>query len=238
MPGGSSGGSAAAVAACEIPYALGSDTGGSIRQPASFCGVTGLKPTYGSVSRYGLIAYASSLDQIGPLAHTAADCAAGLRCCCTARTRTTRPRVETKGGTLGGADGGRQRAAHRRAGGIFWQKGLDEDVRAQVLAAARKAQRVGRDGRRASRWAWSTTPCLRITSSPAPRLRSNLSRFDGVKYGYRADDAEDIVRPVCAKAAAEGFGPEVQRRILLGTFVLSLGLLRCVLRQGAQASRR
>ncbi len=218
-PGGSSGGSAAAVAACEIPYALGSDTGGSIRQPASFCGVTGLKPTYGSISRYGLIAYASSLDQIGPLAHTAADCAAvyDLLHGKDAHDATT---VETEGGTLAALTGD-VRGLRIGVPEEYFAEGLDEDVRAQVLAAGEKLKELG---------ATVETFSLGMVKYAVPayyilacaEASSNLSRFDGIKYGYRADDAEDIVG-LMRKSRTEGFGPEVRRRILLGTFVLSSG---------------
>lgn len=218
-PGGSSGGSAAAVAACEIPYALGSDTGGSIRQPASFCGVTGLKPTYGSISRYGLIAYASSLDQIGPLAHTAADCAAvyDLLHGKDVHDATT---VETKGGTLAALTGD-IRGLRIGVPEEYFAEGLDEDVRAQVLDAGEKLKELG---------ATVETFSLGMVKYAVPayyilacaEASSNLSRFDGIKYGYRADDAEDIVG-LMRKSRTEGFGPEVRRRILLGTFVLSSG---------------
>ena len=218
-PGGSSGGSAAAVAACEIPYALGSDTGGSIRQPASFCGVTGLKPTYGSISRYGLIAYASSLDQIGPLAHTAADCAAvyDLLHGKDVHDATT---VETEGGTLAALTGD-VRGLRIGVPEEYFAEGLDEDVRAQVLAAGEKLKELG---------ATVETFSLGMVKYAVPayyilacaEASSNLSRFDGIKYGYRADDAEDIVG-LMRKSRTEGFGPEVRRRILLGTFVLSSG---------------
>ena len=213
-----------------FPIALGSDTGGSIRQPASFCGVTGLKPTYGSISRYGLIAYASSLDQIGPLAHTAADCAAvyDLLHGKDAHDATT---VETEGGTLAALT---EDVRGLRIGvpEEYFAEGLDEDVRARVLAAGEKLKELG---------ATVETFSLGMVKYAVPayyilacaEASSNLSRFDGIKYGYRADDAEDIVG-LMRKSRTEGFGPEVRRRILLGTFVLSFGLLRCVLRQGAQ----
>ena len=219
VPGGSSGGSAASVAACQCFASLGSDTGGSIRQPASFCGVTGLKPTYGSISRYGLIAYASSLDQIGPLAHTAADCAAvyDLLHGKDAHDATT---VETEGGTLA-ALAGDVRGLRIGVPEEYFAEGLDEDVRARVLAAGEKLKELG---------ATVETFSLGMVKYAVPayyilacaEASSNLSRFDGIKYGYRADDAEDIVG-LMRKSRTEGFGPEVRRRILLGTFVLSSG---------------
>ena len=218
-PGGSSGGSAAAVAACELPCALGSDTGGSIRQPASFCGVTGFKPTYGAVSRYGLIAYASSLDQIGPLARDAADCAAIYEVIHgkDAHDATT---VDSVSGALEALDGD-VRGLRVGVPEEYFAEGLDEDVRARVLEAAETLKAQG---------AQVETFSLGMVQYAVPayyilacaEASSNLSRFDGIKYGYRADEAEDIVSLMC-KSRTEGFGKEVRRRILLGTFVLSSG---------------
>ena len=218
-PGGSSGGSAAAVAACELPCALGSDTGGSIRQPASFCGVTGFKPTYGAVSRYGLIAYASSLDQIGPLARDAADCAAIYDVIhgTDAHDATT---VDSVSGALEALDGD-VRGLRVGVPEEYFAEGLDEDVRARVLEAAETLKAQG---------AQVETFSLGMVQYAVPayyilacaEASSNLSRFDGIKYGYRADEAEDIVSLMC-KSRTEGFGKEVRRRILLGTFVLSSG---------------
>ncbi|MGI5885019.1 MAG: Asp-tRNA(Asn)/Glu-tRNA(Gln) amidotransferase subunit GatA [Candidatus Spyradocola sp.] len=218
-PGGSSGGSAAAVAARMAPLALGSDTGGSIRQPAAFCGVTGLKPTYGAVSRYGLVAYASSLDQIGPLARTAADCAAAfdLLCARDARDATCRG---SRGGTLAGLTGS---VAGLRIGipDEYFAEGLDEGVRERVLAAAETFRALGA---RVERFSLPIVPY----AVPAyyilacAEASSNLSRYDGVKYGHRAEGAEDIVS-LMRRSRMEGFGPETRRRILLGTFVLSQG---------------
>lgn len=218
-PGGSSGGSAAAVAACELPCALGSDTGGSIRQPASFCGVTGFKPTYGAVSRYGLIAYASSLDQIGPLARDAADCAA-IYDVIHGKDVHDATTVDSVCGALEALDGD----VRRLRVGVpeeYFAEGLDEDVRARVLEAAETLKSLG---------AQVETFSLGMVKYAVPayyilacaEASSNLSRFDGIKYGYRADEAEDIVSLMC-KSRTEGFGKEVRRRILLGTFVLSSG---------------
>lgn len=218
-PGGSSGGSAAAVAACELPCALGSDTGGSIRQPASFCGVTGFKPTYGAVSRYGLIAYASSLDQIGPLARDAADCAA-IYDVIHGKDVHDATTVDSVSGALEALDGD-VRGLRVGVPEEYFAEGLDEDVRARVLEAAETLKSLG---------AQVETFSLGMVKYAVPayyilacaEASSNLSRFDGIKYGYRADEAEDIVSLMC-KSRTEGFGKEVRRRILLGTFVLSSG---------------
>ena len=218
-PGGSSGGSAAAVAACELPCALGSDTGGSIRQPASFCGVTGFKPTYGAVSRYGLIAYASSLDQIGPLARDAADCAA-IYDVIHGKDVHDATTVDSVCGALEALDGD-VRGLRVGVPEEYFAEGLDEDVRARVLEVAETLKSLG---------AQVETFSLGMVKYAVPayyilacaEASSNLSRFDGIKYGYRADEAEDIVSLMC-KSRTEGFGKEVRRRILLGTFVLSSG---------------
>ena len=220
VPGGSSGGAAAAVAAGECWYALGSDTGGSIRQPASYCGVTGMKPTYGTVSRYGLIAYASSLDQIGPLARTAEDCAAVLD--------LLQGRDERDGTSLD-FDAGHllERLSTDLTGmkiGIpvdCFGDGLDPDVREKVLAVAEVLKGRG------ARVEECKLPIMEYVVPTyyiiaAAEASSNLSRFDGVKYGWRAGDYEDLTDLYC-KTRTEGFGREVQRRILLGTFVLSTG---------------
>ena len=220
VPGGSSGGAAAAVAAGECWYALGSDTGGSIRQPASYCGVTGMKPTYGTVSRYGLIAYASSLDQIGPLARTAEDCAAVLD--------LLQGRDERDGTSLD-FDAGYllERLSTDLTGmkiGIpvdCFGDGLDSDVREKVLAVAEVLKGRGAQVEECKLPIMEyVVPTYYIIA--AAEASSNLSRFDGVKYGWRAGDYEDLTDLYC-KTRTEGFGREVQRRILLGTFVLSTG---------------
>ena len=220
VPGGSSGGAAAAVAAGECWYALGSDTGGSIRQPASYCGVTGMKPTYGTVSRYGLIAYASSLDQIGPLARTAEDCAAVLD--------LLQGRDERDGTSLD-FDAGHllERLSTDLTGmkiGIpvdCFGDGLDPDVREKVLAVVEVLKGRGAQVEECKLPIMEyVVPTYYIIA--AAEASSNLSRFDGVKYGWRAGDYEDLTDLYC-KTRTEGFGREVQRRILLGTFVLSTG---------------
>lgn len=220
VPGGSSGGSCAAVAANECFYALGSDTGGSIRQPSSFCGVTGIKPTYGTVSRYGLIAYGSSLDQIGPVAKDVSDCAAILEAISShdlkdstsmARTDcdfTSVLKDDVKGMKIG-------------IPSSYFGEGLDEEVRAAILKAADILKEKG---------AIVETFDLGLVDYAIPayyviasaEASSNLSRFDGIKYGYRTKEYEGL-HNMYKKTRSEGFGPEVKRRIMLGSFVLSSG---------------
>ncbi|MCD8335043.1 MAG: Asp-tRNA(Asn)/Glu-tRNA(Gln) amidotransferase subunit GatA [Clostridiales bacterium] len=220
VPGGSSGGAAAAVANRECWYAIGSDTGGSIRQPASYCGVTGMKPTYGTVSRYGLIAYASSLDQIGPLARSAEDCAAVLDLIMG---------IDPRDGTSLDAPCGH--LLENLSADLTGKKigipvdcfgdGLDPEVRAAVLSVADVLK-----GRSAEIEEFQlpimeyVVPTYYIIA--AAEASSNLSRFDGVKYGWRAENYEDLT-DLYNKTRTEGFGSEVKRRILLGTFVLSTG---------------
>ena len=244
VPGGSSGGAAAAVAAGMGWYAIGSDTGGSIRQPASYCGVTGIKPTYGTVSRYGLIAYASSLDQIGPLCRDAADCAAVLDVLMghDRRDATSLPgRYSDWSGSGPRMDYGR--LLEGLTGDIRGMKiglpedcfgdGLDGAVRTAVLAVSDVLEGRGAE----------------IVPLPFPVLEyavptyyiiaaaeasSNLSRFDGVKYGWRADGYEGLAG-LYRKTRTQGFGPEVKRRILLGTFVLSSGYYDAYYKKALQA---
>ncbi len=230
-PGGSSGGSAAAVAACEAFAALGSDTGGSIRQPASFCGVVGLKPTYGAVSRYGLVAYASSLDQVGPIGRTVADCAALFG---TVAGHDPRDATSVRPGSTGeSARTGRTAAAVAGAGdtplrglriGIpdeYFGEGLDPGVRGRVLEAAARMESLGAACERFSLpvLAYGVPAYYIIACAEAS---SNLSRYDGVKYGYRAAGAADLAE-LYVRTRSEGFGLEAKRRILLGNFVLSAG---------------
>ena len=218
VPGGSSGGSAAAVAAREVFYALGSDTGGSIRQPASFCGVTGIKPTYGAVSRYGLLAYASSLDQIGPLAIDAADAAAVTRAIM-GRDEMDSTSVDMP---LPGQPEGDSLAGLRV--GIpeeYFGEGLSSDVRARVMEAAKQLELLG------AQLVSVSMPMLEY-AIPAyyvlacAEASSNLSRYDGVKYGYRPEKFDDL-HDLYLTARSEGFGAEVKRRIMLGAFALSSG---------------
>ena len=220
VPGGSSGGSAAAVAAGECFYALGSDTGGSIRQPASFCGVVGMKPTYGTVSRYGLVAYGSSLDQIGPLAKDVTDCAAIL---------TAITSHDTKDSTsIAREDTDFTKALTEDVSGMrigvpndYFGEGLDEDVKAAVLKAAAVLEEKGAIVERfdLSLVDYAVPTYYTIAAAEAS---SNLERFDGIKYGYRTKDYEGL-HNMYKKSRSEGFGEEVKRRIMLGSFVLSSG---------------
>ncbi|MDR3305735.1 MAG: Asp-tRNA(Asn)/Glu-tRNA(Gln) amidotransferase subunit GatA [Clostridiales Family XIII bacterium] len=232
VPGGSSGGSAAAVAAGLAPYALGSDTGGSIRQPASFCGLTGLKPTYGSVSRYGLLAFGSSLDQIGPLARDARDCAAILSVI-SGRDERDSTSVSEKpfrldeplfGDGSGSGDGAGAGLRGRRIGipaNYFSMPGMSGDVRGRVLAAAEVLRGLGAETEEFELpMIDAAVPTYLIIA--CAEASSNLSRYDGVKYGYRAPAAADI-HDVYYRTRSEGFGTEVKRRIILGSFVLSSG---------------
>ena len=219
VPGGSSGGSAAAVAAGECFAALGSDTGGSIRQPASYCGVVGMKPTYGTVSRYGLIAYGSSLDQIGPLTKDVTDCAAVLETISShdPKDSTSMERGETDFSAALLEDVQGMRIGIPRD---YFGEGLDPQVKAAVLKAAKVLEKKGAllEEFDLSLVEYAIPAYYTIAAAEAS---SNLERFDGVKYGYRAD-AEDL-HAMYKKTRSEGFGPEVKRRILLGSFVLSSG---------------
>lgn len=219
-PGGSSGGSCAAVAAGECFYALGSDTGGSIRQPSSFCGVTGIKPTYGTVSRYGLIAYGSSLDQIGPVAKDVSDCAAVLEVLAShdPKDSTSMERSDCDFTVALSEDVRGMRIGIPES---YFGQGLDQEVKDAVLEAARV---LGEKG------AIVETFDLKLVEYAIPayyviasaEASSNLSRFDGVKYGYRAPEYEGL-HSMYKKSRSQGFGPEVKRRIMLGSFVLSSG---------------
>ena len=220
VPGGSSGGSAAAVAAEECFAALGSDTGGSIRQPASYCGVVGMKPTYGTVSRYGLIAYGSSLDQIGPLTKDVTDCATVLEAITShdPKDSTSMKRENTDFTSALVADVKGMKIGIPRD---YFGEGLDPEVRDAVLAAAEvlKAQGAEVEEFDLSLVDYAIPTYYTIAAAEAS---SNLERFDGVKYGYRAQDAEDL-HTMYKRSRSQGFGPEVKRRIMLGSFVLSSG---------------
>ncbi len=220
VPGGSSGGSAAAVAAQECFAALGSDTGGSIRQPASYCGVVGMKPTYGTVSRYGLIAYGSSLDQIGPLTKDVTDCATVLETIAShdPKDSTSMKREDTDFTSALVADVKGMKIGIPRD---YFGEGLDPEVRDAVLAAAEvlKAQGAEVEEFDLSLVDYAIPTYYTIAAAEAS---SNLERFDGVKYGYRAQDAEDL-HTMYKRSRSQGFGPEVKRRIMLGSFVLSSG---------------
>ena len=220
VPGGSSGGSAAAVAAEECSYALGSDTGGSIRQPASFCGVTGIKPTYGRVSRYGLIAYGSSLDQIGPLAKDVTDCAALLEII-SQYDKKDSTSVNRDDNDFTGALVDDVKGLKIGLPRDYFSEGLDPDIKDAVYAAAKKLEEKGAIVEEFDLGMVEyTIPTYYIIA--AAEASSNLERFDGVKYGYRTDSYTDL-HNMYKKSRSEGFGPEVKRRIMLGSFVLSSG---------------
>lgn len=220
VPGGSSGGSCAAVAAEECSYALGSDTGGSIRQPSSFCGVTGIKPTYGTVSRYGLIAYGSSLDQIGPIAKDVTDCATILEAIASydKKDSTSIPRDDLKFTDALVDDVRGMRIGIPRD---YFGEGLDPEVKEAVLAAAKALEEKGAivEEFDLSLVEYAIPAYYVIACAEAS---SNLARFDGVKYGYRTREYEGL-HNMYKKSRSESFGPEVKRRIMLGSFVLSSG---------------
>lgn len=220
VPGGSSGGSAAAVAAQECFFALGSDTGGSIRQPASYCGVVGMKPTYGTVSRYGLIAYGSSLDQIGPLCKDVTDCAAILEVIAShdPKDSTSVAREDTNFTEALVDDVKGLRIGIPRD---YFGDGLDPEVREAVLRAAEELKQKGAvvEEFDLSLVEYAIPTYYTIAAAEAS---SNLERFDGIKYGYRTEEYEGL-HNMYKKTRSEGFGPEVKRRIMLGSFVLSSG---------------
>ena len=220
VPGGSSGGSCAAVGAGEVTCALGSDTGGSIRQPSSFCGVTGMKPTYGAVSRYGLIAYGSSLDQIGPIAKDVTDCAAILQIIAS-HDRKDSTSVELEDYDFMSAL--KEDISDLKIGNPndYFGEGLDPEIKESILRAADTLKGLG-----ASVESFDlgmveyAIPAYYVIASA--EASSNLERFDGVKYGYRNEGYEGL-HDMYKRSRTEGFGPEVKRRIMLGSFVLSSG---------------
>jgi aspartyl-tRNA(Asn)/glutamyl-tRNA(Gln) amidotransferase subunit A len=221
IPGGSSGGSAAAVAARLAPAASGTDTGGSIRQPASFCGITGIKPTYGRASRYGMIAYASSLDQAGPMARSAEDCALLLSSMCGPdpdrdSTSLDAPAEDFSRSLTDSIDGLRIGIPKE-----FFGEGLAPDVRAAIDAALKEYEQLGAKLVPISLPRTELSIPVYYIIAPA-EASSNLSRFDGVKFGHRAKDYGDLV-DMYKKTRAQGFGDEVKRRIMIGTYVLSHG---------------
>ena len=219
VPGGSSGGSCAAVAAGECAYALGSDTGGSIRQPSSFCGVTGIKPTYGTVSRYGLIAYGSSLDQIGPIAKDVTDCATILETIAShdVKDSTSVKREYDFTSALADDVKGMKIGIPRD----YFGDGLSADVKEQILNAVKVLEEKGAvvEEFDLSLVKYAIPAYYIIADAEAS---SNLARFDGVKYGYRTEEYEGL-HNMYKKTRSEGFGAEVKRRIMLGSFVLSSG---------------
>ncbi len=218
VPGGSSGGSAAAVAANMVPFALGSDTGGSIRQPAAFCGVVGLKPTYGLVSRYGLVAFASSLDQIGPITKDVRDCAILLNVIAGHDEKdTTSANIEKKDYT---------KALKNDVKGLkigvpkeFLGKGVNEEVKSKIIEAVEEYKKLGAIVEECSldiaKYALASYYIIACAEAS-----SNLGRFDGIRYGYRAKNFNNI-KELYKNSRTEGFGEEVKRRIILGTYVLS-----------------
>lgn len=220
VPGGSSGGSAAAVAAEECFYALGSDTGGSIRQPASFCGVVGLKPTYGTVSRYGLIAYGSSLDQIGPLCKDVTDCATILEAIAShdSKDSTSVERQDTDFTSALVEDVKGMKIGIPRD---YFGEGLNPEVKEAVLRAAEVLKEKGAivEEFDLSLVEYAIPTYYTIAAAEAS---SNLERFDGIKYGYRTEEYQGL-HNMYKKSRSEGFGAEVKRRIMLGSFVLSSG---------------
>ncbi len=234
VPGGSSGGSAAAVASCESALALGSDTGGSIRLPASFCGIVGMKPTYGRVSRYGLIAFASSLDQIGPFSRTVEDSAALLE-------------------VISGYD--KHDSTSLNLPVENYRANLNNDIKGMKIGVVKELMSEGLapDVQKALQGAIDTYKALgaEIVEISLPNLKhsigiyyilataecsSNLARFDGVRYGHRTDSAENLLEMYC-KSRAEGFGPEVKRRIMLGTYALSSGYYDAYYKKAQQMRR-
>lgn len=220
VPGGSSGGSCAAVAAEEVPYALGSDTGGSIRQPSSYCGVTGIKPTYGTVSRYGLIAYGSSLDQIGPIAKDVCDCATVLETIASYDKKDSTS-IARENYNFTAALTGEVKGMRVGLPKDYFGDGLDPEVKASIFEAAETLKSMG---------AIVEEFDLGLVEYAIPayyviacaEASSNLERFDGVKYGYRTENYEGL-HNMYKKTRSEGFGAEVKRRIMLGSFVLSSG---------------
>jgi aspartyl-tRNA(Asn)/glutamyl-tRNA(Gln) amidotransferase subunit A len=221
IPGGSSGGSAAAVSARLAPAATGTDTGGSIRQPASFCGITGIKPTYGRASRYGMIAYASSLDQAGPMARSAEDCALLLSAMCGADLDRDSTSLDVPAENFSAKLGDSLQGLRIGIPKEFFGEGLAADVRTAIDAALKTLEAQG------AKLVPITLPRTELAIpvyyiiAPA-EASSNLSRFDGVKFGHRAKDYTDLVS-MYKKTRAEGFGEEVKRRIMTGAYVLSHG---------------
>ncbi|MBM5783646.1 MAG: Asp-tRNA(Asn)/Glu-tRNA(Gln) amidotransferase subunit GatA [Cyanobacteria bacterium K_DeepCast_35m_m1_288] len=236
VPGGSSGGSAAAVAAGECVGSLGSDTGGSIRQPAAFCGVVGLKPTYGRVSRYGLVAFASSLDQVGPFANTVADAAELLQVIAGEDPRDStclKAPVPDYTAAL------QQPVAGLKVGIVrecFEAEGLDPEVKASVMAATAQLEALGCELVDVSCPRFNDGIATYYVIAPS-EASANLARYDGVKYGYRAafdDPSSASLSAMTSRSRAEGFGDEVKRRILIGTYALSAGYVDAYYKKAQQ----
>ena len=228
VPGGSSGGSAAAVAAGFVPVATGSDTGGSIRQPASFCGLTGIKPTYGRVSRFGMIAYASSLDQAGSMGRSAMDCAYLLQPMIGHDPRDATSIKHDMPNYVQDLNDAAASAGEKPFAGLrigvakeYFGKGLDSEVEQAARAALKKYEELGATIVEVNITDPEVTLATYYMLAPA-EASSNLSRFDGVRFGYRCEDPKDLI-DLYTRSRSEGFGPEVQRRILAGTYALSAG---------------
>ena len=228
VPGGSSGGSAAAVAAGFVPVATGSDTGGSIRQPASFCGLTGIKPTYGRVSRFGMIAYASSLDQAGSMGRSAMDCAYLLQPMIGHDPRDATSIKYDMPNYVQDLNDAAASADEKPFAGLrigvakeYFGKGLDAEVEQAARAALKKYEELGATIVEVTITDPEITLATYYMLAPA-EASSNLSRFDGVRFGYRCEDPKDLI-DLYTRSRSEGFGPEVQRRILAGTYALSAG---------------
>ncbi|MBR6637359.1 MAG: Asp-tRNA(Asn)/Glu-tRNA(Gln) amidotransferase subunit GatA, partial [Lachnospiraceae bacterium] len=231
VPGGSSGGAAAAIAASEAVCALGSDTGGSIRQPAAYCGITGFKPTYGAVSRYGLIAYASSLDQIGPMARDAADCAAIMDIIC-GKDKYDGTSLELENTSYLNALNDNIKGMRIALPNECFEDDLDAEVKEKVLAVAETLKSQGAIIEEiALPFMKYVIPTYYILATA--EASSNLSRFDGVKYGFRAKDCSNLA-DLYEATRSEGFGEEVKKRIMLGTFVLSSGYYEAYYKKALQ----
>ncbi|WP_279401423.1 Asp-tRNA(Asn)/Glu-tRNA(Gln) amidotransferase subunit GatA [Piscibacillus salipiscarius] len=231
VPGGSSGGSAAAVAAGQVPFTLGSDTGGSVRQPASYCGVVGMKPTYGRVSRFGLVAFASSLDQIGPITRTVEDNARILEVISgqdEMDSTSANVDVPKYSDALTGDVKGLKIAVPKE----YFREGVDEKVKESVRKALGQLEELGAEWEEVSlpHSKYAVATYYMIASSEAS---ANLARFDGVRYGKRSENAKDMM-DMFKMSRSEGFGDEVKRRIMLGTFCVKLRLLRCLLQKAQQ----
>ncbi|MEM7413242.1 MAG: Asp-tRNA(Asn)/Glu-tRNA(Gln) amidotransferase subunit GatA [Myxococcota bacterium] len=231
-PGGSSGGSAAVVAAGIVPLALGSDTGGSIRQPAALCGVVGIKPTYGRVSRWGLVAFASSLDQIGVFARSAEDAAFGLECLCGHDPRDSTSLPEPAPDLSGRLDGDVSGLVIGLPDEYFATEGADPAVLDAVRTAVGELEAAGAKVRPVSlpHTSYAVATYYLIATAEAS---SNLARYDGVRYGYRADQVESLT-DLYFRSRSEGFGAEVKRRIVLGTYVLSAGYYEAYYKKAQQ----
>lgn len=235
IPGGSSGGSAAAVAACEAVVSLGSDTGGSIRQPASYCGVVGLKPTYGSVSRFGLIAFASSLDQIGPIGKTVRDVAM-LQSVINGHDKMDATSVYREYTDLAASLEVNVKGLKIGLPKEYFGEGIDSEVKEKILSAVKTLEADGAVIKEISLPStdYALSSYYIISSAEAS---SNLARFDGVRYGYRAENYDGLV-DMYEKTRSEGFGDEVKRRIMLGTFVLSSGFYDAYYKKAKLLQRR